>query len=107
MAEPRNYASEKIVKKREFLRERRALMQQKANQRRLLLQEAFKYYMFERDCDELNGWINEKFKIGKEFKKKSHLINFFIFRGLPLLFNAIFGGSPRIIFAFSHTLTNK
>ena len=66
-AEPRNYASEEIVNKREYLRERRALMQQKADQRRLLLQEAFKYYMFERDCDELNGWINEKFKIGKEF----------------------------------------
>jgi hypothetical protein len=26
-----------------------------------------------------------------------------IFRGLPLLFNAIFGGSPRISFAFSLT----
>lgn len=63
-AEPRNYASDEIVNKREYLRERRAIMQQKADQRRLLLQEAFKYYMFERDCDELNGWINEKFKIG-------------------------------------------
>jgi hypothetical protein len=26
-----------------------------------------------------------------------------LFRGLPLLFNAIFGGSPRISFAFSLT----
>ena len=37
----------------------------KANERRTVLQEAFRYYMFERDCDELNGWVNEKFKIAK------------------------------------------
>jgi len=29
-----------------------------------------------------------------------------LFRGLPLLSNAIFGGSPRISFAFSHTNTH-
>jgi len=63
--ETKNYAREEIVIKRDYLRERRTNMQQKAEQRRILLQEAFRYYMFERDCDELNGWINEKFKIAK------------------------------------------
>ncbi len=35
--------------------------------------------------------------------------NFLYLRGLPLPFNAILGGSPRISFAFSftHSLTNK
>jgi hypothetical protein len=31
------------------------------------------------------------------------LSDIILFRGLPLLFNAIFGGSPRISFAFSLT----
>ena len=64
-SEPKNYAHEEIARKRDYLKERRSLLQQKADQRRLILQEAFKYYMFERDCDELNGWINEKFKIAQ------------------------------------------
>jgi hypothetical protein len=63
--EESNYAREEIVVKRDYLRERRSGMQHRADQRRNVLQEAFKYYMFERDCDELNGWINEKFKIAK------------------------------------------
>ena len=63
--EPKNYAYEEIERKRDYLKDRRFQMQQKADQRRLLLQEAYKYYMFERDCDELNGWINEKFKIAQ------------------------------------------
>lgn len=61
----KNYAREEIETKRDYLRERRSAMQTKADQRRTVLQEAFRYYMFERDCDELNGWINEKFKIAK------------------------------------------
>lgn len=63
--EAKNYAREEIEVKRDYLRERRNGMQRRADQRRSVLQEAFKFYMFERDCDELNGWINEKFKIAK------------------------------------------
>lgn len=61
----KNFAREEIETKRNYLRDRRSTMQTKASQRRVILQEAQKYYMFERDCDELNGWINEKFKIAK------------------------------------------
>jgi spectrin alpha len=61
----KNYAREEIETKRDYLRDRRSAMQTRADQRRTVLQEAFRYYMFERDCDELNGWINEKFKIAK------------------------------------------
>ena len=63
--EPPNYAADEIAAKREYLRTRRTHMQERAEERRIQLQEAFKYYMFERDCDELNGWINEKFKIAQ------------------------------------------
>ncbi len=39
------------------------------------------------------------------FRPIIEILIFYIFRGLPLLFNAIFGVSPRISFAFSHTHT--
>lgn len=63
--ENKNYAREEIETKRDYLQSRRSAMQKKANERKTVLQEAFRYYMFERDCDELNGWVNEKFKIAK------------------------------------------
>jgi len=73
--EAKNYAREEIEVKRDYLRKRRMTMQENADQRRSVLQEAFKYYMFERDCDELNGWINEKFKIAtsEEYLDPSNL----------------------------------
>ena len=63
--EAENYARQEIEQKRDYLQERRRQMQLKAEQRRVFLEETYRYYMFERDCDELNGWINEKFKIAK------------------------------------------
>ncbi len=57
------------------MRERRASMQQRADQRSIQLQEAYRFFMFERDCDELNSWINEKFKIARseEYQDPSNL----------------------------------
>jgi spectrin alpha len=51
------------------------LLQEAAERRQFTLTEAFKYFMFERDCDELNGWINEKFKIAQseEYMDPSNL----------------------------------
>lgn len=60
-----NYLYQDIVTRRDHLKHRRQLLQEKADARSFTLNEAFKYYMFERDCDELNGWINEKFKIAQ------------------------------------------
>ena len=60
-----NYASDEIAKKRDYLKQRRDQMQERAQRRHEILDEAKRYYEFERDCDELNGWINEKFKIAK------------------------------------------
>ncbi len=42
----KNYANKEIVQKRDYLRERRALMQQKADQRRILLQVCLNLYFF-------------------------------------------------------------
>ena len=42
----KNYANKEIVQKRDYLRERRALMQQKADQRRILLQVCLNLYIF-------------------------------------------------------------
>lgn len=77
ISEETNYANSEIEAKSNYLRDRRAAMQQKADQRSILLQEAYRYYMFERDCDELNSWINEKFKIAKseEYLDPSNLQN--------------------------------
>ena len=54
-----------IEKRKEQLKSRRERMQQRAEQRKTMLHEANKYFMFERDCDELTSWINEKFKIAQ------------------------------------------
>ena len=65
LIETRNYSYEEIERKINYLKEIRAALQQKSEQRRLMLQEALKFYAFERDSDELTSWINEKFKIAQ------------------------------------------
>ncbi|RNA32314.1 spectrin alpha non-erythrocytic 1 [Brachionus plicatilis] len=47
------------------LKERRDRMRQRCEQRKAMLSEANKYFMFERDCHELTSWTNEKFKIAQ------------------------------------------
>ncbi|CAF0847409.1 unnamed protein product [Brachionus calyciflorus] len=63
--------SEKIVNfqeienRKDYLKSRRDRMQEKSDRRKFMLTEANRYFMFERDCDELTSWINEKFKIAQ------------------------------------------
>ncbi len=61
----KNYSYEEIERKIDYLREIRAGLQSRSEHRRLMLQEALKFYAFERDSDELTSWINEKFKIAQ------------------------------------------
>lgn len=65
LVDNKNYSYEEIERKINYLKEKRHTLQQKSEQRRFMLQEALKYYAFERDSDELNSWINEKFKIAQ------------------------------------------
>lgn len=65
LVETESYMHEEIAARRDHLKERRRQLQEAAERRKSTLNEAFKYFMFERDCDELNGWINEKFKIAQ------------------------------------------
>ncbi|XP_053601908.1 spectrin alpha chain isoform X2 [Plodia interpunctella] len=61
-----HYAADDVAQRREMLLERRAALQEKSNQRRALLEDAYKYQQFERDCDETKGWINEKLKFATD-----------------------------------------
>lgn len=64
-----------IERRKEHLKTRRDRMQERAERRKARLHEANKYFMFERDCDELAGWINEKCKIAQsqEYMDPSNL----------------------------------
>lgn len=75
LIEAQNGLADEIERKKNYLKERRREMQERADLRRQQLQEAYKFFMFERDCDELNGWINEKFKIAQseEYMDPSNL----------------------------------
>ncbi|XP_026324055.1 spectrin alpha chain isoform X1 [Hyposmocoma kahamanoa] len=66
LIEGQHYAADDVAQRREMLLERRAALLEKSNQRRVLLEDAYKYQQFERDCDETKGWINEKLKFATD-----------------------------------------
>ncbi|XP_063373302.1 spectrin alpha chain [Cydia amplana] len=66
LIEGQHYAADDVAQRREMLLERRAALFEKSNQRRELLEDAYKYQQFERDCDETKGWINEKLKFATD-----------------------------------------
>ncbi|KAL0850595.1 hypothetical protein ABMA28_012356 [Loxostege sticticalis] len=66
LIEGQHYAADDVAQRREMLLERRAALLEKSNQRRALLEDAYKYQQFERDCDETKGWINEKLKFATD-----------------------------------------
>lgn len=43
---------------------RRASLLDKAAKRRAKLEAAYRLQQFDRDCDEMTSWINEKLKVG-------------------------------------------
>ncbi|XP_026728842.1 spectrin alpha chain isoform X2 [Trichoplusia ni] len=66
LIEGQHYAADDVAQRREMLLERRAALLEKSSQRRALLEDAYKYQQFERDCDETKGWINEKLKFATD-----------------------------------------
>ncbi|XP_075989691.1 alpha spectrin isoform X2 [Anticarsia gemmatalis] len=66
LIEGQHYAADDVAQRREMLLERRAALLDKSQQRRALLEDAYKYQQFERDCDETKGWINEKLKFATD-----------------------------------------
>lgn len=48
------------------LLERRAGLLDKAGRRRTVLEESYRLQQFERDCDEMVSWINEKLKTARD-----------------------------------------
>nr|ANG83465.1 spectrin alpha chain [Biston betularia] len=66
LIEGQHYAADDVAQRREMLLERRAALLEKSSQRRALLEDAYKYQQYERDCDETKGWINEKLKFATD-----------------------------------------
>ncbi|TKR73840.1 hypothetical protein L596_021099 [Steinernema carpocapsae] len=61
-----HYAADDVARRREALLERRRQLKARADARRARLQDSYRVQQFERDCDEMVGWINEKLKTAKD-----------------------------------------
>lgn len=73
----------KIIKQFGFyyqLLHRRNTLYQKSAERKKMLEASSRYQMFERDCDETKGWINEKLKTANDesFKVSLHFKHFIV-----------------------------
>ncbi|KAK6196167.1 hypothetical protein SNE40_001445 [Patella caerulea] len=66
LIESEHYASDDVNQRRNQLLERRLLLNEKATRRRQLLEASLQWHVFERDCDETKGWINEKLKTASD-----------------------------------------
>jgi spectrin alpha len=61
-----HYASEDVERRRQSLLERRRQLMNRSEDRRERLRESYRLHQFDRDCDELMSWINEKLKTAKD-----------------------------------------
>ncbi|KAL3092945.1 hypothetical protein niasHS_004972 [Heterodera schachtii] len=61
-----HYAAEDVAKRREKLLARRRHLMDRMAQRRERLKESYRLHSFDRDCDEMLGWIQEKLKTAKD-----------------------------------------
>ncbi|XP_076454932.1 LOW QUALITY PROTEIN: spectrin alpha chain-like [Babylonia areolata] len=66
LIEGEHYASEDVAQRRDLLLRRRDLLYEKSAHRREQLELSFQFQLFERDCDETKGWINEKLKTASD-----------------------------------------
>uniref|UniRef100_A0A915I988 Uncharacterized protein n=1 Tax=Romanomermis culicivorax TaxID=13658 RepID=A0A915I988_ROMCU len=66
LIEGQHYAADDVTKRRQRLLERRAALLTKANRRRAMLEDAYRLQQFDRDCDEMISWINEKLKTAQD-----------------------------------------
>ncbi len=62
LIESDHYASDDVRRRRDELIKRREELIEKANARRRLLEDSYRYQQFDRDADEVEGWIREKLK---------------------------------------------
>ncbi|XP_076436788.1 spectrin alpha chain-like isoform X4 [Babylonia areolata] len=66
LIEGEHYASDDVAQRREQLLRRRDLLYQRSAFRREQLELSYQFQVFERDCDETKGWINEKLKTASD-----------------------------------------
>ncbi|VEL10488.1 unnamed protein product, partial [Protopolystoma xenopodis] len=62
LIENNHYASDLVAERRAALLDRRAALKEKAIARRKLLEDSYRYQLFDRDADEMKAWILEKLK---------------------------------------------
>ena len=73
LIESEHYAADDVAQRINLLLQRRNLLHERSTRRRQLLEEAYQYQVFERDCDETKGWINEKLKTASD---ENYLVQF-------------------------------
>jgi spectrin alpha len=66
LIEGQHYAAEDVARRRELLLARRRQLMGRAADRHDRLKESYRLQQFDRDCDEMLGWINEKLKTAKD-----------------------------------------
>lgn len=66
LIENEHYAADDIAARRDQLLARRNALHEKATERRYMLEQSYEFQIFERDCDETKGWINEKLKTASD-----------------------------------------
>lgn len=64
------FAADDVVQRRTALINRNNNLIEKSNKRKALLDDSYKLYLFERDCDEAEAWCSDKLKIARD---NSHL----------------------------------
>ncbi|XP_074654192.1 spectrin alpha chain-like [Tubulanus polymorphus] len=62
LIESEHYAADDVAQRRDALLQRRTVLIERSTTRKHLLEDSYRLQMFERDCDETKGWINEKLK---------------------------------------------
>lgn len=66
LIEGQHYAAGDVAQRRTMLLERRSALLEKSADRRAVLEDSYRLQQFERDCDETQGWINEKLKFATD-----------------------------------------
>lgn len=76
LIEAQHYAKEDIEKRRQSLLQRREALFGNSSQHRGMLEGSYQLQQFERDCDEVKGWITEKLKtaIDENYRDPTNII---------------------------------
>ncbi|KAK7095430.1 spectrin alpha chain-like isoform X3 [Littorina saxatilis] len=66
LIEGEHYAADEVAQRRDQLLRRRNLLYERSALRRQQLELSYQFQLFERDCDETKGWIQEKLKTASD-----------------------------------------